>query len=351
MPDRLAGVAADIYLDAPSLSGAVTVTVTDPAGTAVVNAAAATAVGDAGRWRYALTAAQLTKHGLWTAVWSDGSRSLTRTFTVGGATTAGLSLWALRLQVAARESVVWEGEIGAAESGVIVDHELVGAAQNYRGRWVVLHPDGGTANAGSPRRIRDFSGGVLALARPFPAAPAVGDRYAMFTVAPREIDRALAVALSEISSRARIPLTVSGLTLVTGQVTETLEATIPAGFTGIDMLLTAKGEEYPYDYWTTGPARKLIITTKVGSIAAGDTVQVTGIRRLYLPQYDDSTSELEPTPVVARAAMELMASRAGGGGTDVNEHLRRQMMAEQEWQQSLRHAAGRVPGGLRPVME
>ncbi|WP_040668390.1 hypothetical protein, partial [Nitrolancea hollandica] len=69
MPDRVLGRAGDIRVDIPWLTGqAVTVTVTDPLDTVVINTAQTTYVSS-GRYRYPMTGSALSRQGIWTAVW------------------------------------------------------------------------------------------------------------------------------------------------------------------------------------------------------------------------------------------------------------------------------------------
>lgn len=352
MPDRVTGAAALVYVDAPRFSGAVTATIIDATGATALNAASATKVGTA-RYPVTIPASAMTRQGVWVGTWTPASgEPIRQEFTVGPRQ-PGLTRWELRLQIAGRLGGVIESTIDTSQPGVVIDPSLLGSPASYRGWWLLLHPEAGTALAGLARRVVDFAGSAMTLSSPFPLEPAAGTRYALMKLDPREVDRAVVEAAKEMSGASRIPLAVSGLALVAGSVEGTKALTLPQGFLGVTSLYTAKGEEVPYDWWTTRPGRQLVLTQDGGSadLETGDLVTVAGIRALYAPVWEDSVIEIEPTALKARAAVELLAARAGGAGVDAHEHLRRQLMAQQEYEGARRYAAGRMPAGIRPVID
>jgi hypothetical protein len=357
MPDLLAGRAGTLYIDAPKLTAPVTVTVVNPLGTTVVDGGSTTNHGD-GRYSAALSAANLSVHGVYTATWTGtGGVTKEQTFTVGPAAASAHRLWDLRLRVAAREGLAIESAITDYDAGTISDHELAGGPGNYLNRWLMLHPDAGEALAGKVRRVAEFSGSALVLSSPFSTSPAPGDRYALFMVDPREIDAALRVAFREMAQRARVPITLSGLTLeegVTVAHVKHVQVQLPQWITHVDTIWNEAGEMVPSSTWRLAPGRLLVmrdqLTNDFGSLTVGKTITIRGIRELHYPQMESSTIEIEPTALIARASVEVLASRAGGPGVDLREHLRRQLLATQEWEANVASAAGRMPSGARAVI-
>ncbi len=356
MADRVLNRAGTIYADLPGYTTP-TVTVTDPKGTAVVTAASATTQGSS-RWSYALTANQLTIAGLWTAVWTSGGNSKTQYFTVGYATAAGLTRWDLVLALASREHEVIEGSMSAYQPAAVVDTSLRGGAGSYLGRYVILHPDNGINLAGRFRRITAFNGSALTLASPFHADPAVDARYAIINADPLEVERALRRVFDDLSEASRIPMRVSGLTLAATNYTKRLEITLPAGLTRVDTIWvdncasrnTVNGMELTQNSWEPVVGRKVRVTIDQQSLDVADTLVVRGTRQMRIPAFWDSEIDVESAPLVAGAAKELLAMRSGGPAVDVEEHLRRMLVAQQEFETSKRHSAGRPMPGSREVI-
>lgn len=353
MADRVASADASLYIDAPKLTTPATVTIADPLGVTLVTAAAATDLTDS-RLGYTLLAANTAKQGTYRAVWT-GANAVTaaQDFTVGAADAPGLTYWDLRLMVAAREGLAIEGAITDYEAGVVIDADMVGGAKNYLNRWLVVHPAAGTALAMQARRIKDWNGSGLTLSRPFGTAPVAGDRYAIFLVDPREIDKALRVAFRELADRARVPVIMPGVVLLDGGTVgaqQYVAITLPADFTHIHSVWNRNSALLRQETWELTPGRKLYFRRDGDTLIAGSVITIQGIRRLRFPQFGDSTIEVEPSALVARAAMEVLATRAGGAGTDTKEHLRRSAMAQQEYADTLRFSSGRMPPGSKPVI-
>lgn len=358
MPDRIAGVAATIYVDAPKLTAPATVTVTNALGSAVVSGGAATSHGD-GRFSVALASGHLAVHGVYGAVWTGANgATAAQTFSVGPQPAAGLTRWDIRLQVARQEGLAIESVITDYEAGLITDQEMAGGPGNYLNRWLTLHPDAGHALAGKARRIADFNGSAFQLSSPFGTAPAAGDKYAIFLVDPREVDAALKTAYRELGGRSRIAVVLAGLIGADGPTVaalETVQVTLPTWLTHIDTVWTSLGAEVPSSNWKLAPGRRLLLrdseSGEAGAITVGSTITLRGQREFVAPAFEDSLVDAESRALIARAAMPLMASRSGGAGIDLKDHLRRHAMAQQEWDLSLQHASGRPASGSRPVID
>lgn len=344
MPDRFEGAGSVLYTTVPGNTAPDTVLVTDPSGAA--SSQIPTAMGDR---RFSCPAGALARHGVWTAEWKNGATVLVRQAFTVGPRSSGLTKWDLRLAVASREGGCQESYVTDSRPGVIVDGDLVAAPGSYRGAWVVVHPEVGEELAGVARVVKDFSGSALVLSRPFPAVLPSGCRYAMFTTDPREIDRGLRVAVRELAQRARIGVIIKDLALTEDAETGELTVTAPVGLTHTHTVYDAAGLELREAQWAMRPGRRVVI--QAGVVKVDDLVSLAGIRKLYFPQFDDSVVEIEPTSLVARAALELKAARAGGAGVDVKEHLRQQVLLQQEYEANLRHASGRPPAGIRPVID
>ncbi|MCZ7536184.1 MAG: hypothetical protein M5T61_09820 [Acidimicrobiia bacterium] len=61
------------------------------------------------------------------------------------------------------------------------------------------------------------------------------------------------------------------------------------------------------------------------AVSGASVVAISGTRPLSDPLWEDSTLDIDPAAVIARAAMALHAMRAAGQATDIEEHLRRQL--------------------------
>ena len=348
MPDRTLGASTCLWADLPGgAGGAVQARVTDPAGQvrAVLSAAVLNADGRVG---VTVSGDDLDAAGLWTVTWEEpGTNRLLHqdTFAVGPER-GGLSRWELRLAVAARQGVVVEGTLATAMPGYLTDAELLGGAANYRGRWVMLAPEAGPALAGVVRRVTDFNGSALVLSRPFPEQVPVGTRYALFAIDPRELDRAVTIACRELAGKVRLPL-LSPATLA--REGDRLVCRVPAGFELLDSVYGPDGVEIPGDAWYPIPGRRLVVDAPERQ--AGDRLLLAGVRPLSPPVWEDSRVVGDATALIARAALEILATRAGGAGVDVKEHLRRQLVAGQEYEAALKRAVTRLAPGSVPVLD
>jgi len=363
MPDRvLQSNEVAFYADLPGATGSVTATLTNPAGTVIASGIPAGAVsGSDDRYQVNYFGSALTMHGVWKITWTDATYGAREPipFTVGPA--GGINLWTLRLMVAAREDEVIEGEITDLSGTTVTDLELLNPA-SYKGRWFMVAPRSnpitGLNHWAKAKRVRDFSGSALILSSPYAGTePVSGDRYALLKVDPKEIDRALKIAFDEMKTRARVPITQAGLALAATATDNYWQVTLPAELTRVDTVwLTSVADDDEYNgkrlfdrVWRLEPGRKLIIGPD-SVLAAGDTITISGTRDLSFPLDEISTLDIEPTALVSRAAIELMATRSSGAALDQKEHLRRFVMAQQEFEQAVGTSAGRVPNGSRAVI-
>jgi hypothetical protein len=357
VPDRISGVASSIYVDAPTLTVPATVTVTNPAGTAIITAGAVDAHGG-GRFGRSLSAGDLSTQGVYDAVFT-GANAATKAieFTVGPAVDGGLMHWDIRLQVARQQGLAIESKITDYDAGVITDMEMAGGPGNYINRWLALHPDAGPGLMGKARRVVDFNGSAFQLSSPFEASPASDAKYALFMLDIREVDAALRLAYRELAPRTRVGFVSGPFTFVDGPTVaghEHVIVTLPDWITHVDTAWTSVGAEIPSSNWKLAPGRVLIMrdqkTTEDGGITVGSTITLRGQRRCLPPVFDDSIVDMESRALIARATIPLMASRSGGAGVDLKEHLRRLAVAQQEWDLSLQHASGRPASGSRIVI-
>lgn len=358
MPDRTINQSAVIYADLPSASGTVTATVTSPVGTAVTGSPFTATGHDDARYSFTIASGNFTRSGVYTVAWSWGGGSKTTYFT-GGTELTGLSLWDLRLMVAGRFGNVVEGIVTNAVANAVTDLDLIGGPQNYRNRWLMLHPDAGTALMAKARRVKDYSGSALVLSSPFSSAPPPTTRYALVIPDPKDIDRAIRIAFDEMEDRVRTPVLMTGLALAAGTKQDTLELILPSELVRIDDVWVdtaatsnnlKSGKILDTKLWWLEPGRKLVVYVPGDELVAADTLRIRGSRRIFTPQFDDSILDVESTAVAAKAALELLATQATGPAIDAKDHMRRMLVMRQEYAETLRFSVGRVPNGSRIVI-
>lgn len=85
-------------------------------------------------------------------------------------------------------------------------------------------------------------------------------------------------------------------------------------------------------------------------LAEVERVTLRGLVSLRAPMQPRSQIPVEPMALVNLAAALLHAARSRGPGLDVEEHLRRLMVALQVADGSLSRLAGRVPHGAVPIL-
>ena len=336
MADRSLNQPALVYADLPGGdSDQINVTVTDPYGVAV-SQGAATSVGDD---RYQYLTPILTLSGIYTLAWiyTNSGRIIQHTFSVGQQPVSGITKFMLRAQIAGRVAGVEHGEITAADPGTIADASLIGGADEYRDWWVMLGPE--SVDAGRIKRVTGYNGSAIELSDEFIEIPLRGDEYMLFEINPREIDRAMEIAINELSEQARIITRIQNILLDTND-----DAIVPRGITHITEIWANGTKLLPADY-TLYSGRRIHFATTPDA-----PVDLIGLREAVFPRYEDSIVEVDAASVIARGANFLHANRAGGAAIDVEEHLRRQLAAADDFERAKRIAVGRIPPGTRVVL-
>lgn len=340
MADRVTGKAATITADIRGLTDeTVTITLSNPYGTAVATDASTT---NNGHGRYSYTTPALTVPGIWTAEWSYNSSVVkTQDFSVGPRLGYARAVFDLRTDVARRVVGVHEGRVLESQSNSISDPTLYGGAGDYQGWWIV--PDYESDDAGRALMVQEYNGSTLQVVPQFWAAMSENDRYILMEVHPAEVDRAIQVAVQDLTNLSRIQISLPALTLTDNLVT------LPDHITHVTEVWVPDDDEdlvrVGQTAWDTKPGRKLYVDTEE------DTVTVTVLANATVPLWDDSLVDIEPASVIARAAHLLHANRAGSSTIDLEEHLRRQLAARDEYEQSKRSGVGRIPPGSRKVID
>ncbi len=314
----------------------VTITVTNPYGVALFTDTA-TLIGS-GRYQYLIPALYIDTPGVWTNEWTDGIRVFKQTFTVGRQPLAGVTKHDLRLSIANRVSEVHYGIAASEEDQIISDNTLLGGSNEYDNWWVI--PDPQSVDAGRWYRVTGYNGSGLVLSEPMLHLTSRGEPYSLMKLSPREVDRAMRLAIAELSPLSRIEVFYPAVPL------SDLVVPIPNGLTHISAVSTASGLLTPTS-WTIQSGRTILLTAALTDVVLG----VTGIRDAAYPEWVYRIIETDEATTVARAALHLHAARAAGQGIDQEEHLRRQLAAQDEYERTKRNSVGRIPSGTRPVLE
>lgn len=346
MPDRLVNLPARLLADIPGLTDeAVTVDVRDGADVHV-------SAGDAinlftGRYQFDLDADMVVRQGQWVATWTCEAPATTYTqaFTVGPRPSAPISRFELRLLVGEAVGTAYDSTITDSDGEEIADDTIIGGPDNYRGWWVAL--DSPSIDAGRFRRVTDYNGSSMTLSSPLGGVPVSQTRYALFDMDPRRIDKAIDVAISDLSAIGRVGVRYSDIAVADNVLNVPVGITWVTGLWGEDV----EGEEaeIPIANWEMLPGRRLRLATP----AFDDTeaVTLTGIRPLSALVWDDSYLDIEPGPIVARARQHLHSTKAAGQGVDIDEHMRRQLAAENEYKDARRWVGGRARSGAMQVID
>lgn len=335
---RDALLSADLFEFAAA--GPVYLTTIDPYGVVVNDAVETTPVGvDTHRFTYLTEAELIDTPGLWTNLWSDGSTTVTQTFTVGRQPLAGVTKHDLRLNIAERVSEVHYGIASSEEDQVISDSSLLGGSNEFDYWWVIPSPT--STNAGRFYRVVGFNGSGLVLNEPLMVPIKRGEPYTLIKISPREIDRALRLSIAELSPLARIEVFYGEV-----PISSDLFMTIPSGLTHIAAVHTTTGLLTPAS-WTMRSGRRISLADDPSVTTLG----ITGLRDAAYPEWEDSIVETDEATTVARTALHLHASRASGPGIDQEEHLRRQLAAQDEYDRTKRNSVGRIVTGSRAVLE
>lgn len=336
--DRAIGKVATVIADLPGGDDdVITITLTDPFGTVLVDADTPTSIG-ADRYTYT-TLDPLTAAGVYQIDWlyTVAGNTVSQLFTVGRQPVVGISKYDLRIQIASFVDEVIRGTVSSAGTSSIADDTIVSAPERYNYRWIML--DAQQADAGRRFLIRGFNGSAFELNSTFIQAPVVGSRYSIFKIDPHELDLAMMLAINELAPQTRIDIRVEAIT-----VTDDL-ATIPTGITHISEVW-ADGEKLLPTDWSMRPGRQIGFET-----TPSDPVDLIGQRVASFPVWEDSIIETDAVSTIARAAFVLHTGRASSSATDLDEHLRRQLAAADDYERARRTSVGRIRPGTRPVLE
>lgn len=336
MADRTFGRDAVLLADVPgSGTGPVTITLTDPLGAVVANAATATFVGG-DRFSFILPAASQTLTGFYTATWVGAVRSVVQTISIDYQPTAGMTKFDARIQAAKQVSKVVYGRVTTMNDTIMTDNSLIGGSDEYVYWFVMLYPD--HPDAGVVRQVIDYNGSAMLLDDTFSSPPLRGDRYVLFDIDPREIDNDLNAAVTELSPITRIPIQLTGLVL-----TDTSLA-LPSYLSHVYAVYADDRVISPLE-WNPAAQRTLQFVS-----APSGTVRLLGLRHAGLPNYEDSILETNGPATAALTAFRLHSARALGQALDFEEHLRRQIAMEQTAERLKRSSVTRLPKGAREVL-
>jgi hypothetical protein len=337
------GADLTVVADLPGTES-VAVRVQDPLGEEVTGLSASPLGGS--RFAVRVPASRVEVPGIWEVTFRRGAIERVIPALVGNPTPVPmLSLYDLLAQVAAHHAPVIEGEIHEVrdEGTVIVDETLPGGSDTWVQHSVVIHPEDDLANGLVSRVVASSRGGELTLVSPFPAPLVVGTRYLLLELAPNEVLRAIRSAVTEYANLARVRLDAPGLPVTTPVGAERGEVRIPAGFTHV-YEVHAEGGILSDDAWAPAPGRRLLVP------AGLDEVLLRGFGPLTPPVQPHSRLPVEPLSLVNLASVFLHAARSRGPGIDVEEHLRRLMVALQVADGALHRLVGRVPHGAVAVL-
>lgn len=331
MADRILNEASTVWMDVPGATATGDYTLTDPIGDV---SSLGTGISPS-EGRYSVSLPAQTIPGLYLLTLTVSGTSYQRRFTVGTRNAAGRTRYDIRADAAHRLGMVHIGLVDDADTESVSDVSLYGGASEYVSWWIVFGPD--SANPGRSRMISDYNGATLQWADALPTSPVAGDQFTLFQAQPAEIDRALEVAVRDMAELSRIPVTLE-LAVASDAVTVPQLVTHIHQLYEDDTLLTNSA-------WDTLPGRRVYYETDEL------TLTVRGSRESWPPQWDDSLLDLPPAPIIARVAMQLHFNRARGNSSDLDEHLRRGMVAQDEWEQARRIVSGRIPSGSRLVLD
>ncbi len=337
------GTDLTVVADLPG-AGSVAVTVRDSLGEEVTGLSAHSLGGN--RWAVTVPANRVTVPGLWGVKFQLGTvQRLVSAFVGNPSPGPMLSLYDLLAQVASQHAPVVEGEIHevSPDGTVLIDETLPGGTDSWVQYSLVIHPEDDLANGLLSRVVTSSSGGALTLVSPFPAPVVPGTRYLLLEIAPAEALRAIRSAVSEYTHLARVRLDAPGIPVTVPSGSQRGEARIPMGFTHIYEVHTEEGM-LADEAWAPAPGRRLLVPTGI------DEVLLRGFGPLTPPFQPHSRLPVEPLSLVSLASVFLHAARSRGPGIDVEEHLRRLMVALQVADNSLHRLVGRVPHGAVAVL-
>jgi hypothetical protein len=341
LADLEPGRTETVYIDAPGNLVEI-IRITDPHGT-VVDEDVVTNLGQ-GRFEYTIPSSLLTTEGVWKLDWLTVGLNLVKSqrITVGRRPLSAISKSQLRSQVARRVDMVHVGTVYAVQGDAIVDTTLLGGATNYVGWWVVINEG---PLRGMARRVVQYNASAMKLSSTFPVDIAEGTSYTLMRLDPREVDEAINTAFADFMRISRTEVTIDGVPIVNGVVQVPEYVTHVSGiFNGSTMI----GKQH----WSMLPGRRIEISENYLNTNSGvSSVSINGMRNIAAPVWEFSTIDVEPQALIARAAFTLHANRAAGPGVDIKEHLRRQLAALNEQEQTMRRATARLSGSSVRVIE
>lgn len=335
--DRELGQVATFVADLPGGDlTTIELSLTDPFGAVLVDAEVVAGIGTD---RYVYTTADpLTLTGVYQLDWQYGTgRTVQQLFTVGRQPIAGLTKYAIRIQVGNRVAKVIRGEVSSADLNTIADDSIIAAPERYNYWWMMMNPL--HDDAGRRFRVRSYNGTSMEFSRHFLSVPESGEEYALFEIDPREIDEAINMAVNELSQQVRTEVRLENIT-ITDDLT-----TLPRGIVTVAEVW-ADGVKLKPNEWIMRAGRQIGFPT-----TPAQPVDIIGQREAGIPVWEDSVLETDPFTTVARAAFLLHANRAGGTAIDIEEHLRRQLAAADDFERGRRTAVGRIMPGSRAVLE
>jgi hypothetical protein len=343
MADRELNRDATLYVDFPYRDGmTVTLTLTNPVGADVLSLAA---TDDLGRGRFAYTHANITPAGVWLARWiADNGKIIEQEFTVGER--GGKTKYELFESVANRVGHTHLGVVSTADEDTVTDDTLVAGSGNYIAQWLTFGPEQPEL-MGRAYRVRQFNGSALVVTPPFPVLPEEGTRFILTNVQPREIENAVISAFEEVKDVARIEVLTTGI-LFEPEGTSTY-VTVPRGMSHVNSI-NFELTEYGPATWAMSPNRRIAFLTTIPTTTIARSY-ITGIRQARPPVWMDSWLDFDPATMEAATAAALHFARAAGQGVDREDHLRRALSAEEQYQAKRRLNVGRLPPGLRAVLE
>jgi hypothetical protein len=305
--DRTFGRDALLLADIPgSGTGPVLITIIDPTGATLVNAGVATLVGG-NRFSYVLPASLQTTTGFYQLTWVGSVRSVTQLVTLDYQPAAGMTKYRARLQAAHQVGKVVFGHISSISQTFVADNV-------------------------------DFNGTALVIDSDFSVDPVEGEEYVLFNIDPREIDEHLSAAITELSPTAHIPIKLSNFVLTDSTIL------LPEYVSHIYLIYDDNDKISPLT-WRAIDGRRIQFDTDPSG-----TITVMGLRSAGTATWDDSILETNPAATVALTAFHLHQNRASGQALDFEEHLRRQIAAEQTAERIRRNAVSRLPPGTRAIV-
>jgi hypothetical protein len=334
--DRTFGRDALLLADIPgSGTGPVLITIIDPTGATLVNAGVATLVGG-NRFSYVLPASLQTTTGFYQLTWVGSVRSVTQLVTLDYQPAAGMTKYRARLQAAHQVGKVVFGHISSISQTFVADNALIGGADEYIYWYMMLNPT--HPDAGIVKTVVDFNGTALVIDSDFSVDPVEGEEYVLFNIDPREIDEHLSAAITELSPTAHIPIKLSNFVLTDSTIL------LPEYVSHIYLIYDDNDKISPLT-WRAIDGRRIQFDTDPSG-----TITVMGLRSAGTATWDDSILETNPAATVALTAFHLHQNRASGQALDFEEHLRRQIAAEQTAERIRRNAVSRLPPGTRAIV-